>query len=62
MTEAYQAVVEDGISVERAAKMLAVPITTFKDRVKGRVDIDVLRSGPHTLFMLDPEAFLASHL
>ncbi|KAH3805711.1 hypothetical protein DPMN_134018 [Dreissena polymorpha] len=42
--------------------MFAVPITTSKDRVKGRVDIDTLRSGPHTLFTLDQEAFLASHL
>ncbi|KAH3885873.1 hypothetical protein DPMN_009871 [Dreissena polymorpha] len=62
LTEAYQAVLEDGISVEKAAKMFAVPITTLKDRVMGRVDIDVLRSGPHTLFTLDQEAFLASHL
>ncbi|KAH3892736.1 hypothetical protein DPMN_016863 [Dreissena polymorpha] len=62
LTEAYQAVVEDGISLERAAKMFAVPITTLKDRVKGRVDIDTLRSGLHTLFTLEQEAFLASHL
>lgn len=54
--------VEDGVSVERAAKMFAVPITTLKDRVKGRVDIDTLRSGLHTLFTLEQEAFLASHL
>ncbi|KAH3781145.1 hypothetical protein DPMN_158970 [Dreissena polymorpha] len=42
--------------------MFAVPITTLKDRVMGRVDIDTLRSGPHTLFTLDQEECLASHL
>lgn len=39
-----------------------VPITTFKDRVKGRVDIDTVKSGPQTMYSQEEEAFLAKHL
>lgn len=39
-----------------------VPITTLKDRVRGRVNIDVLKSGPAPMFTQEQEAILAAHL
>lgn len=53
---------EEGIPVERAAKRYNVPITTLKDRVRGKVDIDTTRSGPRTVFTQTQEAYLARHL
>ncbi|KAH3853156.1 hypothetical protein DPMN_095678 [Dreissena polymorpha] len=49
LKEAYKAVVKVGTPVEREEKMFSVPITISKDRVKGRVEINILRSGPPTL-------------
>ncbi|XP_053383877.1 uncharacterized protein LOC128550038 [Mercenaria mercenaria] len=60
--EAYAVVVEQGLPVERVAKRFNIPITTLKDRVKGRVHIDTVRSGPQTMFTLEQEAFLCKHL
>lgn len=62
LTEAYKSVLEEGIPVERAAKRYNVPITTLKDRVRGKVDIDTTRSGPRTVFSQTQEAYHARHL
>jgi len=40
MTGAFKAVQEEDCPIERAAKRFGVPITTLKDRVKGRISID----------------------
>jgi hypothetical protein len=62
LSEAYKAVIEDGLAVERAAKRFSVPISTLKDRVRGRVDLDTVRSGPATVLNQEQEALLAGHL
>jgi hypothetical protein len=62
LTDAYLAVIDDGLPVQQAAKKYMVPITTLKDRVRVRVDIDVLKSGPAPMFTQEQEAILAAHL
>ena len=62
LSDAYRAVIEDGYSVQRAARVFSVPITTHKDRVKGRVSLDSVRSGPQTVFTQEQEALLVRHL
>ena len=54
--------VKDGLPVERVAKFLSIPITTLKDRVHGRVNIDTVKSGPSPLFSAEQEAYLSQHL
>ena len=49
----YQAVFEEKIPVERAAKHFGVPINTLKDRVRGKVHVDTIKSGPSPMFNLD---------
>ena len=62
MTGAFKAVQEEDCPIERAAKRFGVPITTLKDRVKGRISIDTVRSGPSTAFSLEDEDVLHRHL
>ena len=54
--------IEEGCPVERAARRFSVPITTLKDRVNGRVDLDTVKSGPSTIFTQEEEVFLQRHL
>jgi len=54
--------IEDGLPVERVAKTFSIPITTLKDRVHGRVNIDTVKSGPSPLFSAKQEANLSQHL
>jgi len=44
MTQAYQSVLRDGLSIRRAAEEFNVPRTTLADRVSGKVQ-DGSRSG-----------------
>jgi len=48
--------IEDRLPVERVKKS-SLPITTLKDRVHGRVNIDTVKSGPSPLFSAEQEAF-----
>ena len=59
---AYNAVKDDNIPVQRAANMFGVPVTTFKDRVHGRVSLTATRPGPHPLLSKAQEAQLVQHL
>jgi hypothetical protein len=54
--------VEKGIPVQRAALTHGVPITTLKDRIKGRVNVDAVKSGPSPLFSQEQEALLSQHI
>ncbi|KAJ8303360.1 LOW QUALITY PROTEIN: hypothetical protein KUTeg_019756 [Tegillarca granosa] len=62
ITKALVMVNEKGVSVERAARSCGVPVTTLKDRVRGRVGIDVIKSGPDPLFSLEEESQLFDHI
>lgn len=62
LIKAYDAVMQIGVLIERVAKTFAVPISTLKDRVKGRIHVDIVKSGPQPLFSLDQERLLADHL
>ncbi|KAJ8313688.1 hypothetical protein KUTeg_008249 [Tegillarca granosa] len=62
LTNAYNAVIEHSLPVQRAANQFGVPITTLKDRVKSRINIDVVKSGPDPIFSLEQEALLANHV
>ncbi|KAJ8300879.1 hypothetical protein KUTeg_022398 [Tegillarca granosa] len=55
MSKAYLLVKDKGVSVESAARKCGVPVTTLKDRVRGRINIETIKSGPSSLFSLDEE-------
>lgn len=59
---AYQAVLDRGMSVHRASVMYSVPLTTLRDRVDGRIHIDTVKSGPAPLFSQEEEAKLVEHV
>lgn len=48
--------------MEQAAKRYDVPITTLKDRVRGRVDVETVKSGTPPLFTQEQESTLATYL
>ena len=58
----YNAVFEEKIPVERAAKRFGVPTNTLKDRVSGKINVDTIKSGPSPLFSMEQEALLCNHL
>ena len=48
MTQAYQSVLRDGLSIRRAAEEFNVPRTTLADRVSGKVQDGSRRVGLDT--------------
>lgn len=54
--------IDNQLPVERVAKKFAIPINTLKDRVRGKIDVDTVKSGPSPLFSLEQEAYLSQHL
>lgn len=62
MTNAYQAVRELKMPVKTAARQYAVPQTTLRDRIMGRIDPETLSSGPSPLFTQEEEAMFVEHL
>ncbi|XP_062613890.1 uncharacterized protein LOC134275640 [Saccostrea cucullata] len=61
LDNAYQAV-KGGMSVHGAAKRFQVPLTTLRDRVDGRINIDVASSGPPPLFTQEQESYIVEHV
>ncbi|KAK0048493.1 Jerky protein [Biomphalaria pfeifferi] len=59
---AYKAVKDSSISVNAAAKLFGVPLTTLRDRVDGRISIDTTRPGPPLLMTDEEEAHIAHFL
>ena len=43
MADAFNKVMEENIPTERAAKMSSIPINTLKDRVNGKINVDVVK-------------------
>ena len=59
---AFKAVKEDGLSVCGAARRYAVPETTLRDRVAGRIRIDTTTTGNPLLFDQEEEALIVDHI
>ena len=53
---------EDGLSVCGAARRYAVPETTLRDRVAGRISIDITTTGHPPLFDQEEEALMVDHI
>ena len=62
MTSAYRAVLEDHMSVKRAAITYGVPQTTLRQRVLGRVDPETTSSGPSPELNQEEEAVFVEHI
>ena len=62
LTRAYLAVKDNTMSIRRAAETYGVPKTTLIDRLHGRINVDVLKSGTPPLFSEEQEALLSGHL
>jgi len=54
--------IEQGLPVERVAKKFGIPINTLKDRVRGKIDIDTVKSGPSPSFDIMQETLLCEHI
>jgi len=54
--------IEQGLPVERVAKKFGIPINTLKDRVRGKINIDTLKSGPSPSFDINQETLLCEHI
>ena len=55
-------VIEKKISVSKAAKQYGVPEQTLRDRVKGKVAPETIKSGPSPLFSIEEEMRLVDHI
>ncbi|XP_046547260.1 MFS-type transporter clz9-like [Haliotis rubra] len=62
MTKAYLSVVEDGASVRGAAGKYGIPEATLRDRVRGYVNPEVVKSGIPPLLNQEEELHLVEHL
>ena len=62
LDKAYQAVKELGMSINGSAKRYGVPVKTLRDRVTGKVSLDVTSAGHPPLFDVEEEAKLVEHI
>nr|CDS29106.2 kinase D interacting substrate of 220 kDa [Hymenolepis microstoma] len=62
MTNAYNAVKYQGMSLRGAATAFNVPESTLRDRVHGRVSLECNRPGPPTFFTFDEEKKMVDHI
>ncbi|CAL8069871.1 unnamed protein product [Calicophoron daubneyi] len=62
MTNAYNAVKYQGMSLRGAATAFNVPESTLRDRVHGRVSLECSRPGPPTFFTYDEEKKMVDHI
>jgi hypothetical protein len=53
---------EKGLSIRKAALTSGVPKTTLIDRLSGRVNIDLVKSGTAPLFSLEQKTLLDRNL
>ena len=59
---AYQAVIEDKISENRAAVRYGVPVTTLKDMISGRISLSTRSGGQYPLLSKSEEKDIVDHL
>ena len=62
LLRAYEAVVSEGVPVKMAAKKIAVPVQTLRDRVKGYIDHQNFQSGGETVITKEEEETLVNHV
>lgn len=62
MTNAYNAVKYQGMSLRGAATAFNVPESTLRDRVHGRVSLECSRPGPPTFFTYEEEKKMVDHI
>ncbi|KAH3784517.1 hypothetical protein DPMN_162474 [Dreissena polymorpha] len=62
MTNAFRAVKEQQMSVSKASIQFGVPTTSLRQRVRGRVDPEVISSGPSPVLSQEEEAMFVDHL
>ena len=62
MTNAYIAVKDRKMAVNRAAVTYGVPESTLRYRVQGRVNPESTKSGPSPFFTSEEESLFADHL
>ena len=62
LQNALTKVLNKDMTVYKAAKVYGVPKTTLKDRISGRVGMDVVKSGPELTLNLEQEARLVDHI
>ena len=60
LNRAFEAVIDNDMSIRKASQSFGVPKSTLMDRLHGRVSLDVVKSGPLPLF--SDEALLTGHL
>jgi len=61
MTQALSAVA-GGMGVKTASRKFGIPKTSLLDRVKGRVNVEILRSGPPAVLTEAEEKVLVQHV
>ena len=59
---AYQAVIKETISANRAAIRYGVPVTTLKDRISGRISLSTTSGGQYPLLSKSEEKDIADHV
>ena len=62
LTNAFNAVKEEGLSVTNAAKTYGIPRSTLYDKIHNRTSIEVQRKGPAPLISNEDEKKLADYL
>ncbi|KAK3085026.1 hypothetical protein FSP39_023051, partial [Pinctada imbricata] len=62
LTNAYLAATEEKMSVLGAARQFGVPVQTLRDRVKGHIDIDTVKSGKSPVLSEVEEALIVDFL
>ncbi|PAA77811.1 hypothetical protein BOX15_Mlig034404g1 [Macrostomum lignano] len=62
MLKAYNAVVNQGVSLRIASTKFKVPESTLRDRLHGRVNINCTRPGPQTFFTAGEEQRIVDHV
>ena len=62
LNRAFEAVIDNDMSIRKASQSFGVPKSTLMDRLHGRVSLDVVKSGPLPLFSDEQEALLTGHL
>lgn len=51
MKYAYMAVTSEGWSILKYARKFGIPGATLQDRVSGRADLDIVKSGMNLFFL-----------